>query len=124
MGLKEASEHSAPTLHAPPIPASPEEVAVLKLKQSLEKASGMGLSELRNTMTFLEMGFDSLFLTQWAFSLKNEQGIQVQVQRLFDDLSTLEAMAKYILLEAPEFGVECPHPPHSNGVSGPQWLVA
>jgi amino acid adenylation domain-containing protein len=86
------------------LPRSPKEGAILKLKKSLEEASGIDLSGAPGSMTFLEMGLDSLFLTQWSFSLKKMAGIQIPVQRLFDDLSTLEAAAGYILEEVPTFG--------------------
>lgn len=88
------------------IPTSPEETAVVRLKKELQEASGIDLSGAPGSMTFLEMGLDSLFLTQWAFVLKKKFGLQIAVQRLFDDLSTLEGVAGYILERVPSFGAK------------------
>ena len=70
--------------------------SVLRLKRSLEEASGSDLTDVSESTTFLEMGFDSLFLTQWTLTLNKKYGVSIPVHRLFDDLATLSNAAKYI----------------------------
>jgi len=70
--------------------------SILMLKKDLEEASGSDLTDIYESQTFLEMGFDSLFLAQWTLMLKKKFGIHLPVYRLFDDLATLFSVAKYI----------------------------
>jgi len=69
------------------------------LIQSLEESSGKDLSGIKSDMEFFQMGFDSLFLNQWAFTLSRKFGVQIPVKRLFEDLSTLNGMARYVYHE-------------------------
>ena len=46
-------------------------------------------------MSFLEMGFDSLFLTQIATALQNQFGVAIKFRRMLEDLSTLDRLAAF-----------------------------
>src|SRR5690554_6116911 len=46
--------------------------------------------------TFLDMGFDSLFLTQLAGAFQGEYGVKVTFRQLFDELPTLRALAEHV----------------------------
>jgi amino acid adenylation domain-containing protein len=61
----------------------------------LEDLSGMDLASSAGA-TFLEMGFDSLFLTQVTQSLESKYHLKVRFARLLDDLSTVENLAAYL----------------------------
>ena len=78
------------------------------LKQTLQEVSGMDLNSVDDSMTFLEMGFDSLFLTQWTFMLKKKFGIQISFHHLFDDLSTISLLIEYIEKEMPPETISVP----------------
>src|SRR3546814_4805665 len=51
--------------------------------------------------TFLDMGFDSLFLTQLATTFQREYGLKITFRQLFDELPTLRALAEYIDSQLP-----------------------
>ncbi len=78
-----------------------KERLILTLRMSLAEASGINVTETDDAMTFLEMGFDSLFLTQWTFTLKRKLGLQISFHRLFDDLSSIGLLAEYMDQELP-----------------------
>jgi amino acid adenylation domain-containing protein len=68
----------------------------LSLKNLLHELSGIDLADLNESATFLELGFDSLFLTQASLSIQNAFDVKVAFRQLLDDLSTIEALAEYI----------------------------
>jgi amino acid adenylation domain-containing protein len=61
-----------------------------------EELSGMDLSTADGSTTFLEMGFDSLFLTQVTQALQNKFGLKITFRQLLGDQSTLNALAEYV----------------------------
>jgi len=70
------------------------------LRLSLEKASGGSLAHAAPTTSFLELGFDSLFLTQWSRVLRDETGVVVRVRQLIETQNTFEALASYLVAQA------------------------
>lgn len=58
--------------------------------------SGYGEEELAPGSSFLELGFDSLFMTQLATSFSREMGVPVTFRQLFDEVPSLEALAAYM----------------------------
>ena len=93
---QQQKEEDIPNLRVSTKQESRKERFILILKQYLEKASGRDLTNVEESMSFLEMGFDSLFLTQWAFTLRKRFGAQISVGQLLDDLSTLGTLAEYL----------------------------
>lgn len=67
-----------------------------ELKTLLNSLSGIEMSDLDETSTFLELGFDSLFLTQASQSIQSKFGVKVAFRQMLDDLSTIEALAEYL----------------------------
>jgi amino acid adenylation domain-containing protein len=66
------------------------------LSQILEELSGMDVSQIEANTTFLDMGFDSLFLTQVTQAIQGKFGLKVTFRQLLDQQSTLEALASFI----------------------------
>ncbi len=62
----------------------------------LEDLSGMGLQAVGAGTTFLDMGFDSLFLTQVTQSLESKYGVKIRFAQLLDDLATLEQLTAHL----------------------------
>ncbi len=62
----------------------------------LEDLSGMSLQAAGAGTTFLDMGFDSLFLTQVTQSLGSKYGTKIRFAQLLDDLATLEQLASHL----------------------------
>lgn len=77
--------------------ASPRAARIMAtLKRSAAELSGYGEDELIEDRTFLELGFDSLFLTQLAATFQNEFKLKITFRQLFDELPTLAALASHI----------------------------
>ena len=76
---------------------SPKEALIAQIKHLLEESSGLELAEASNEETFLEMGLDSLFLTQVATSLSKKFGVKISFRQLNEDLANLDKLADHIL---------------------------
>ena len=63
--------------------------------------SGVDISETDGETTFLELGFDSLFLTQAAQALHEKFGLKVTFRQLLNDVSNLNALTEYVADKLP-----------------------
>ena len=100
MTAPESSSPSEMTMPEPrPGPASDVSRAQ-RLRSALidlfQDLSGLSLGECDPSATFLEMGFDSLFLTQVTQALQSKFGLRITFRQLLDQESTLHALAAYI----------------------------
>jgi amino acid adenylation domain-containing protein len=91
------SEHSM----APPQPAVDADAGRLPrlrsdLSAMLGELSGLALSERDASTNFLELGFDSLFLTQVTQAIHSRFGIKITFRQLLDALSSVDALAEYL----------------------------
>ena len=66
------------------------------LKRLFHDLSGIETADLDESATFLDLGFDSLFLTQASLSVQKRFAVKVAFRQLLDDLCTLELLAGYI----------------------------
>ena len=63
----------------------------------LGEISGIEMGDdVDESMTFSEMGLDSLFLTQVIFSLEKKFGVKVTFRQLMEDYSSISRLSKYI----------------------------
>ncbi len=69
---------------------------VERLRMVAADLSGYAPDDLAEGATFLDMGFDSLFLTQLAGAFQGEYGVKVTFRQLFDELPTLRALAEHV----------------------------
>ncbi|MBL7938098.1 MAG: amino acid adenylation domain-containing protein, partial [Flavobacteriales bacterium] len=76
---------------------SPKDALIGQIKHLLEESSGLELAEASNEETFLEMGLDSLFLTQVATSLSKKFGVKISFRQLNEELPNLDKLADHIL---------------------------
>jgi glutamate-1-semialdehyde aminotransferase/acyl carrier protein len=67
-----------------------------QLQEVAHDLSGMPYESLQEEITFLELGFDSLFLTQLSAAYQKAFGIRITFRQLFDDLSTFANLSSYI----------------------------
>ncbi|MEQ9399192.1 MAG: amino acid adenylation domain-containing protein [Longimicrobiales bacterium] len=108
-GPREGSDGVAPGL--------PGRVAGL-----VTELSGLPAAELLAGRTFLELGFDSLFLTRIARAVRDRFGVRVGVRALMETHTSVPALAEW--LEAEGAGDVAPEPtgdapdPSTAGVSG------
>ena len=66
------------------------------LRAILQDLSGADHSQTDARTSFLELGFDSLFLTQASLSFQNKFGVKISFRHLLDDLATLDQLADYL----------------------------
>ncbi|QQS42022.1 MAG: amino acid adenylation domain-containing protein [Acidobacteriota bacterium] len=66
------------------------------LKGLFHEMSGIDTADLDESATFLELGFDSLFLTQASQAIKAKFGASVAFRQMLDELSTLETLSEYV----------------------------
>ncbi len=88
------------------------------LRALLSKASGLDLTTANETASFLELGLDSLFLTQAGTLIRKHFGVKVTFRQISEDLSTLQSLADYLK----EHQTEVPQPQanqvaQKNGIS-------
>lgn len=72
-----------------------------RLRAVAAELSGYEPADLSETSSFLELGFDSLFLTQLATEFQREYGVRITFRQLFDELPTLRALAEHIDQQLP-----------------------
>jgi amino acid adenylation domain-containing protein len=65
------------------------------LVEMFAELSGIDLAATDSTTTFLELGFDSLFLTQAAQAFQEKFGVKITFRQLLDDVSSLNALTEY-----------------------------
>jgi amino acid adenylation domain-containing protein len=70
--------------------------AIDDLREFLHSMSGIAVEKMAPSVTLLELGFDSLFLTQVALALRKKFGVQVAFRQLFEELATIEALAAHL----------------------------
>ena len=78
-------------------PGSIKEQTILKLTEILQSASGIDVSTLDPECSFLEMGLDSLLLTQLAFTLKKEFDLPITFRQLMEEYSSVEELTSYVM---------------------------
>ncbi|MEM7393870.1 MAG: acyl carrier protein, partial [Verrucomicrobiota bacterium] len=67
----------------------------------METLSGLKPEEIDESASFLDLGLDSLFLTQAATAISKSFGIRVTFRQLIEDLPTPGALTDYIEAELP-----------------------
>ncbi|MEO8589312.1 MAG: amino acid adenylation domain-containing protein [Flavobacteriales bacterium] len=90
-----ASAESAVTIVDESI--TPKDRLIKRIKELLESSSGLELADASPEETFLEMGLDSLFLTQVATSLSKKFGVKITFRQLNEEYANLDKLAEFIL---------------------------
>ncbi|SHG99118.1 hybrid non-ribosomal peptide synthetase/type I polyketide synthase [Bradyrhizobium erythrophlei] len=93
------SVNIVPNIPSVPQPTSSADRATrvqAALVEMFAELSGIDLSTLDSATTFLELGFDSLFLTQAAQALQEKFGIKVTFRQLLNDVASLDALTEYV----------------------------
>jgi amino acid adenylation domain-containing protein len=69
---------------------------IKRLKEMMENASGIEMDSVEPEMNFIEIGFDSLLLTQVALNLKKEFGLPISFRQLNEAYGNLDLLAGYL----------------------------
>jgi amino acid adenylation domain-containing protein len=106
--------------------SSPKDILRDKIVVILEDLSGEELADVDPGMTFLELGFDSLFLGQFAQKLQKNFGIKITFRQLLRDFSSTEKLAEHLAETLPPeaLPIAAPQPveetPSAIATSNPQ----
>ena len=74
---------------------------ISKLRSMMTDVSGVEFRDTDLATTFLEMGLDSLLLTQVASNLQTAFGVPVKFRQLLENLVSIDALADYLDKELP-----------------------
>lgn len=99
--------HAAEELSPPPpppeemtMPASESPDRITRIRSALmelfEELSGLDLSDCAPDAAFVELGFDSLFLTQITSALQRQFGVRVTFRQLLVSKSTFALLAQHL----------------------------
>ncbi len=91
-------------------PETPNRLAAIRadLAALLENLSGIDVAGAPPGTSFLELGFDSLFLTQASQAIKTRFNAAVSFRQMMGELATTDALAKHLNEVAENFTVEAP----------------
>jgi len=105
---------AAPTPNPPdPEPAltSPKTSSRIDaVRQTLEEVTGLDLAGADPTATFLELGLDSLFLTQAALQIGRRFAVKVTFRQLMEGLDTIERLTAHLDAQLPPEPVKAAAP--------------
>ncbi|MDD1444185.1 acyltransferase domain-containing protein, partial [Dolichospermum sp. ST_sed3] len=118
---------------------------IAELKSVMEEASGIELATADSSSSFMELGMDSLFLTQAALTISKKYGTKITFRQLNESFSSLDALSDHLDKSLPADAVQAPAPapvaqqrtsipqsqpmqfaaqPAGNGAPGSmQWLI-
>lgn len=81
----------------PTAPAAPRKERILvEVRTLMQELSGYDLTNIDPSTDLLEMGFDSLLLTQAAQLIQRKFGAQISFRQLMEDLGSLSAIAAHL----------------------------
>jgi amino acid adenylation domain-containing protein len=90
-----------------PNPSVPRALRLCGMLSDLfQDLSGVSISEKEYAATFLDLGFDSLFLTQVTQALQSKFNIKITFRQLLGDLSTIDALANFLDEKLPSEAVQ------------------
>jgi amino acid adenylation domain-containing protein len=85
-----------PQITTNPIMQTRKDILIDKLRAIFEDASGIEIDNSGTDMSFIEIGFDSLSLTQIATNLKKQFNIPITFRKLFEEYNSLVLLATYL----------------------------
>jgi acyl transferase domain-containing protein/glutamate-1-semialdehyde aminotransferase/acyl carrier protein len=102
-----AGPSPAPAAEATPATVIPSAITMRKttllhrVQALLEDASGLDLAGATPDLSFLELGFDSLLLTQVALTLQREFSLPITFRQLNEEFATLDLLVAHLDQQLP-----------------------
>jgi amino acid adenylation domain-containing protein len=87
---------------------SRKEHIIIGLKKILEELSGINKDDLEETKNFLELGFDSLFMTQVSLEFQKRFEVKITLRQLLESAPSILSIAEFIDSKLPEGKFEPP----------------
>ncbi|MCX2449841.1 amino acid adenylation domain-containing protein [Pedobacter sp. PLR] len=82
-------------------PVMRKQSLISQIKDILENTSGIDMQDASSEISFIEMGLDSLLLTQIAIALKKSFNVPVTFRQLNEEFSNLDQLASYLDQQLP-----------------------
>jgi amino acid adenylation domain-containing protein len=79
-----------------------KDALIEQIKGILENASGIEMEGVTPDMSFIEIGLDSLLLTQIALNLKKEFALPISFRQLTEEYGSLDLLATYLDANLPK----------------------
>ena len=86
----------------PAVKTTRKDLILEKLSLIIQEMSGLEADDIDVVRSFLDMGFDSLFLTQANLRFKKEFKVRITFRQLFDEAPCLNQLATYIDRQLPD----------------------
>ena len=97
-----------------------EEELIPRIQSLLSALSGVPTSELSPDMHFLELGFDSLFLTQLTQEIRSQFNAEVKLRQLIEEHNSISALARHLAPHMPASSTpQNDTPPQQEALSPP-----
>ena len=105
---------------ASPATAARKDRVAAQLTLILSDLSGMEVASLDPTASFVELGFDSLFLTQASAHFRKLFGVRITFRQLFEEAPSIDSLAAYIDSKLPPAAFPEPEaaPPGTDPAGG------
>jgi len=94
--IRAVSQVMTESLPAACSPHSRQDRIQQRLLTMFQDLSGISAGEMDPAASFMELGFDSLFLTQVTQELQNKFGVKITFRQLLDQESSVGALAGYL----------------------------
>ncbi|MEM7594468.1 MAG: aminotransferase class III-fold pyridoxal phosphate-dependent enzyme, partial [Cyanobacteria bacterium P01_A01_bin.83] len=101
------------------MPDSRQQRLIPIVKEVLETTSGLELADISNDLTFLEMGLDSLSLTQVAIALKKKFKVKIAFRNLLEDYPNLDTLSAFLDQTLPADAFPAPAVAAAQPISSP-----
>jgi len=85
-----------------------KDILIEKIKHILEDASGIEMDGVTSDMSFIEIGLDSLLLTQLALTFKKEFTLPITFRQLNEEYATINALAAFVDQSLPQEAAAAP----------------
>ena len=72
------------------------------IAEILREKSGFELADLDRSTTFLELGFDSLFLIQLSQTIRQRTQVKLTFRQMMEEVTTVDALMAYLATHAPQ----------------------
>ena len=82
-------------------PVMRKQSLISQIKDILENTSGIDMQDASAEISFIEMGLDSLLLTQIAIALKKSFNVPITFRQLNEEFSNLDLLANYLDQQLP-----------------------
>jgi amino acid adenylation domain-containing protein len=101
------ASHSQRSISSPMTDSRKQRILPL-LKDVVQSTSGLEVATLDNDITFLEMGLDSLSLTQVAMALKKQFKVKIVFRNLLEDYPNFDRLAEFLDQSLPPDALPAP----------------